>query len=246
VALAFGPMATPIASNLRFYAPDEKRVNAAASDAVGVIRFGGADVAELPPVALATASSEVLAAPRLAPEGDELFVQVTQAGGKTAPAQLRSYALIGGRWELGGDLAIDGLALGPGSAPGVPSRRGGARKMMIDLGGGHFALIVERAALAWAVVDTYDPSALNGSTQMSQPSLTADGARLVFADVTSPPNPAAIVSTAVWVAGSGVFLPDGRTPTLLGATSTAVEAPYLTPDCNHLYVTGTSVLRFDL
>ena len=115
--------------------------------------------------------------------------------------------------------------------------------MMVDLGGGHFALIVQRSALGWAIVDAYEPSALGATVQMSQPSLTADGARLVFADVAAP---AAVVSTAVWVPGAGVFSPDGRTPTLLGATSTAVEAPYLTTDCDHLYVTGNSVLRFDL
>lgn len=172
---------------------------------------------------LADASAPGYGAPRIAPEGDTLFI----TRGPEVHVYMRTPT---GAWIQGPSLAIP-LTLDYGASIGVPSA-GPRRRMMLKPLSSDTAIHEIEFDVAGNVneVHPYTPSELGAPRDYIPvaPSLTPDGSRLVFvADDASAYNS---VFYASRVGTSALFGPADRVPAIGG-----VNDPFMTADCGHLY-----------
>jgi len=173
--------------------------------------------------------------PRMSPEADEVFLQSTpNAGG---PPTIRRYTTPDA-WMTWGDttLSIDSqTAVAASFIPGVPTSRDASaqRHMLVDLGGGTFAELVETAVDQWITRRMYTSLSLGIGGVVELPALTADGLRAVFL---------VNASTFAIATASRQTIDDPlvtERPVWLVAPN-GVTMPFLSADCTTLYFSDAS------
>lgn len=161
--------------------------------------------------------------PRLAPEGDELFVRLQENQSNT---RLVRYTRNGARWDFAAKVS---LALTAQSEVSSPTRRlPGGRRMVIRVPTG-LQEYVESAPDTWMPIGEIfpKPDAL-GSTE--QPNLTADGLRAIY--VTNPIG-ASVVRYVSRVDVTQPWSEPRDLPPFFGRPS--LNWPFLTADCGRFY-----------
>jgi len=174
-----------------------------------------------------------IAHPRLAPEGDELFV--VQAPSGAATGAIVVYAReTDGSWRHAYELAL-AFPLAPSARIGRVSR-GPRRRMMLDTFDGFaYELEIDRTGATHEVA-RYDASKLGGGTYTeAAPNLSADGLRMVY-DTYGATTPFFMG----YADRSSIDLPFG--PPFELETVPAVPDPVMTEDCSRIYFSAASSL----
>jgi hypothetical protein len=170
-------------------------------------------------------------APRLAPDGLEIFLRIDHPSSGKSELARTTRAPNGLIWSVPKALTIDGQSTFSNIAVPSPPTTTTPRRMIVSQGAGSFDEVQETTpdGLSWTVVQHVDTPAF-GVNYSGEASLTADARFLVFRGKPGSVNQAFYVPRDA----NGKFTATG-TP-LLGPISSANE-PYLAPDCRHLFYT---------
>jgi hypothetical protein len=178
------------------------------------------------------ANADVLVdAPRLAPNGLEIFLRVDHPSSGKSELMVTRRAVNDVVWSVPKGITIDGQSVFSNISVPSPPTTTSPRRMIVSQGAGLFEEVKEQGTdgLTWTVVQRVDAPSF-GVNYSGEPSLTADGRFLVFRGNTGGLNQALYVPRDA----NGKFTGTGTA--LLGPIS-SVNEPYLAPDCTHLFYT---------
>ena len=170
-------------------------------------------------------------APRLAPNGLEIFLRIDHIVAGKSELAVATRAPTGAIWGPPKTIAIDGQSVVSNIVVPSPPTTTTPRRMIVSEGAGSFDEVKETGTdgLSWTVVQHVDTPNF-GVNYSGEASLTADGRFLVFRGRPGSINQAFYVPRDA----NGKFT--GPVTALLGPISSANE-PYLAPDCQHLFYT---------
>jgi hypothetical protein len=177
---------------------------------------------------LMPAPTVTFGSPRLAPEGDELFLRHTV---NTMMATIDRYARQGDRWVHQGPV-LTIVANGPDLS--IPTaRRAGPRHMLVLASIYELREYVETSPDQWTQVgNAYLPLDL-GTRSILYPNLTTDGLHLVFQGNDADNRPTLMYASRARI--------DDRFTSAIAANpffgNPQIDFPYLLEDCSRMYFT---------
>lgn len=200
----------------------------AVAERTGTLVEGPGDGPLSMPALLMPAPSLPPGSPRLAPEGDELFVRYYSAISPSSPATVERYQREGNVWARRATILMINGAIPDISAP--TRRDAGPRRMLVLHSTIDLREMIETAPDVWMQVGAYTAAEL-GATAIQAPNLTPDGLHLVYSGQTA--SGPVLGYTSRPEIGARFSVPAVDANPFFG--SPAISDPFLTEDCARLY-----------
>ncbi len=198
------------------YVPSEL-TDLAVAQCSGAISEGSIDV-NMMVAATLNPNDTMLDMPRLAPEGDRLYVR--------AGLEYRIYERSGGAWT---QVDTVPFALSTGDYIGAPTRSALGPRILV-YGSGQVREL--DGAKGWSAAGTYSGPGF-GFDVLTWPSLSPDGLRMVFTARTTPTAP-----FEIYAAERSRLTDPFTNPRVILPGATAPQTPYLTDNCRLYYTSA--------
>jgi len=167
--------------------------------------------------------------PRLAPEGDELFVRDYNPISPTAPATVDRYVPQGDIWVRQANI-ISFVAASPVEISAPTRRSAGPRRMLVLSSTTDLREFEEAPAGLWTQVAMYTHTEL-GTGEIHFPNLTPDGLHLIFEGRDSLGGPTLVYASRPSMAARFANAVDANP--FFG--SPQISDPFLVEDCARMY-----------
>ena len=193
-------------------------------------------------VAIPQNAGEVLAAPRLAPDGLEIFLRIDFTANNTHRIMLATRDPGSDFWKAPVTVALVNGMAGDGDAEPSPPTTTDPRRMVLSYG---IRAIEEYVELnhdprSWTLLRRITNPAFGLADYAGQASLTADAQFLVV----RAKGPVSQLNTAFTVARSADGGFNNVAVPLPGSGATfSTDEPYLAPDCKHLFYTDETAAQ---
>jgi hypothetical protein len=177
-----------------------------------------------------TKTARYIDEPRLAPEGDEIWIRQVSMSGATDPSVFSVFRAVGDAWEWSADLAVP-VTPSRDDEISVPTRRGAEPRRFIFNTPSEDMMLEMVEGTPPTVVRAYRNVEL-GMNYIVRPMLSPDGLRLVFGGQAMTD----LLITTMYADRPSIDSPFGVAKPLEDAP--ASTDPFLTSDCGKLYASG--------